>query len=160
LFLVILHLDHDSVPRSFRKTDPAALGMCLPGLCITGALTSLGAAITGTPGRPIPVPDNPLSWTAAILGSLSTGYLEESYFRVYLPRRLLSAEFGLVKSFALPVLVFGLCHAYEGPWGFANALVAGSFLSLVYIKTASFHGIALAHGIYNILVYLYTAISP
>jgi membrane protease YdiL (CAAX protease family) len=56
-------------------------------------------------------------------------------------------------------LIFGLCHAYEGPWGFANALLAGAFLSLIYIKTASFHGVALSHGLYNILVYLYTAAS-
>ncbi|MDR2661675.1 MAG: CPBP family intramembrane metalloprotease [Treponema sp.] len=83
--------------------------------------------------------------------------MEESYFRVYLPRRLLPVCSGLVTAFAVPVLIFGLCHAYEGPWGFANALLAGAFLSFVYIKTASFHGIALAHGLYNILVYIYAA---
>ncbi|MDR1306005.1 MAG: CPBP family intramembrane metalloprotease [Treponema sp.] len=107
----------------------------------------------------MPVPDNPLAWAAAVCGSLTTGYLEESYFRVYLPRRLLSAARGPVTAFAVPALIFGLCHAYEGPWGFANALLAGAFLSLIYIKTASFHGVALSHGLYNILVYLYTAAS-
>jgi membrane protease YdiL (CAAX protease family) len=156
---VLLRLQQDPIPLGFRKRDLRETALCLPGLCITGVLVSLAAGLAGNPGKPVPAPDNPLSWAAAVFGSLTTGYLEESYFRVYLPRRILSAGPGFVTAFAVPALIFGLCHAYEGLWSFANALLAGTFLSLVYIKTASFHGIALAHGLYNILVYLHAALS-
>ncbi|MDR0599828.1 MAG: CPBP family intramembrane metalloprotease [Treponema sp.] len=156
LILIALLLERDRF-NPFRpgKGDLPVLALCLPVLCLTGFLTALAAQVTGLfPGKEIPAPRGSFPWTSVILTSLCAGYLEEGYFRLYLPRRFLNAGLGTLKSFAVPVLVFGLLHAWEGPWGFANALLAGLFLSLVYNKTASFHGIALAHGLYNTLVYL------
>jgi len=50
-------------------------------------------------------------------------------------------------------VLFSLCHVYEGPWGILNAVLAGIILSLLFIRFRSLHGIAWAHGAYNIFVY-------
>jgi membrane protease YdiL (CAAX protease family) len=87
------------------------------------------------------------------LSCLSTGYLEESYFRYYLLGKL--EDFGLspLVSILMGVLLFSFCHLYEGPWGVLNAFLAGTLLSLIFVRFRSLHGIALAHGLYNIFVY-------
>jgi membrane protease YdiL (CAAX protease family) len=36
-----------------------------------------------------------------------------------------------------------------------NAGIAGILLSIIYLKTESYHGIALAHAVYNILAYVF-----
>ncbi|MDR2073221.1 MAG: CPBP family intramembrane metalloprotease [Spirochaetaceae bacterium] len=142
-------------PVPFRKKDLSVLGICLPGLCITGSLIALAVSRWNVFSAPkLILPSGALAWVTVVCSSLTTGYLEEGYFRLYLPERLQKAAVGPRRSFIFPVLIFALCHAYEGPWGFANALVAGIILSLGYRKIPGFHGIALAHGIYNILVYL------
>jgi membrane protease YdiL (CAAX protease family) len=111
------------------------------------------------PGVPVPAPAGFLPWTAAVLSSLSAGYLEESYFRWYLPARFREAGISAVLSFSVSTLLFALCHVYEGPWGFANALLAGALLSFLFVKGRSFHSIALAHGLYNVLVYALSAVT-
>ncbi|MDR2314683.1 MAG: CPBP family intramembrane metalloprotease [Spirochaetaceae bacterium] len=145
-------------PVPLCKKDLSVLCVCLPGLCISGSLIAL--AVSRWNVFPVPkliLPSGALAWVTVVCSSLTTGYLEEGYFRLYLPERLRSAAMGPLKSFILPVLIFALCHAYEGPGGFVNALAAGTILSLGYRKIPGFHGIALAHGIYNILVYLMAA---
>jgi membrane protease YdiL (CAAX protease family) len=139
------------------RGDILAAALCLPALALTGFLVSLGAAFSGFPAPEIPLPEDFFSWTATVLACLSAAYLEEGYFRVYLPEKLAASGFSGIQCFCIPVLVFALCHVYEGPWGFANALLAGVLLSLVYQRTSSFHGIAAAHGLYNILAYLSAA---
>jgi membrane protease YdiL (CAAX protease family) len=170
--LLVLFLLGEGDFRLFRprKGDLAVLGISFPGLCFTGFLTALAAALTGlVPGKDLSAPAGLHSWIRVIAGSLSAGYLEETYFRVYLLRRLPGLFQGKTAEHVFsrenlgripfPVLLFAFCHIYEGPWGFVNALLAGVFLSLVYIKTSSLHGIALAHGLYNITVYLRAALE-
>ncbi|MDL2228745.1 CPBP family intramembrane metalloprotease [Treponema sp. OttesenSCG-928-L16] len=94
-----------------------------------------------------------LPWAAAILSCLATGYLEESYFRAYLLRRLEEGGISVKRAGLISALLFSLCHLYEGPWGFMNALGAGFFLALMFIKTGSLTGLAWAHGLYNLSVY-------
>jgi len=134
-----------------------ALGLCFPALFLTGYLVSLLAAFTGFAPFPVPLPGGALAWAAVILASLCTGYLEEACFRVYLPAQC--RKFGRDIGFWFPILLFSLFHVYEGLWGFINAFLAGFILSLAYRKTLSLHGIALAHGLYDITVYLMAAIE-
>jgi membrane protease YdiL (CAAX protease family) len=46
---------------------------------------------------------------------------------------------------------------YEGPWGFLNAALAGTALAFVFLRYGSLHGIALAHGLYNLFAYALAA---
>ncbi|MDR2702014.1 MAG: CPBP family intramembrane metalloprotease [Spirochaetaceae bacterium] len=137
--------------------DFPALALCFPVLLLSGYLVSFLAAFSGFPPFPVPFPAGALAWAVVVLASLSTGYLEEAYFRIFLPAQC--AFLGRFAGFWFPILLFGLCHAYEGLWGFINAFLAGFFLSLAYRKTLSLHGIALAHGFYNISVYLMAALD-
>jgi membrane protease YdiL (CAAX protease family) len=50
--------------------------------------------------------------------------------------------------------LFSLCHIYEGPGGFINSILAGILLSALFIRYRSLHGVAWAHGAYNIFVYV------
>jgi membrane protease YdiL (CAAX protease family) len=99
-------------------------------------------------------------WLVLIAASLGTGYLEESYFRAYLSVRFAEAGLGPLKSIAVSAALFTLCHLYEGLWGALNALLAGIFLSLVFLRQKSLHGLAWAHGGYNVFVYLLYAGAP
>jgi len=105
------------------------------------------------PPPKIEAPVTMAGWIIMILSCLGTGYLEESYFRYYLlkilEKPLPKAAFRIILSTAL----FSLCHVYEGPWGILNAVLAGVLLSFLFIRFNSLHGIAWAHGAYNIFVY-------
>jgi membrane protease YdiL (CAAX protease family) len=99
-------------------------------------------------------PQELLAWLVMLVSCLGTGYLEESYFRLYLLLRLEAAGIGIGKSMFFSCILFAICHTYEGPWGILHAGLAGILLSWVLIRFHSFHGIAWAHGAYNGLVYL------
>jgi len=146
-------------PAFRSKRDFPVLGFALPALCLLGFLASFAAIRTGFPPPSLIPPSGCFAWAGVILACLTTGYLEEAYFRVYLPVQC--AGFGLFTGFWFPIVLFSLCHVYEGPWGFANAFLAALFLSVVYRKKLSFHGIALAHGLYNVFAYVaMTLMSP
>ncbi|WP_304225074.1 CPBP family intramembrane glutamic endopeptidase [Gracilinema caldarium] len=101
----------------------------------------------------IQAPKLPSAWIVMTAGSFATAYLEESYFRLYLLYRFDEAGFTSRTGNLLSVLLFSLCHIYEGPLGFLNAAIAGLFFTLVYRKTGSIHSPAWAHGLYNTLVF-------
>jgi len=131
------------------KKDLITAALCLPVLCLTGILVSLAAAFSGFyPPHEILPPEGIFPWIAVMLLSCSTGTLEELYFRIYLPIRILElkqdtpnlAEKPILPAFfssayLLPALLFAFCHAYQGPWAFINALLAAFILSIAYIKS-------------------------
>jgi membrane protease YdiL (CAAX protease family) len=141
-----------TLPRG-RDILPGLLA--LPGLLLTGLTISLVIPLFDAVknGPRIESPSLPAEWLMMILSCLVTGYLEESFFRFYLSARFENAGLDPPKIIALSVLFFSVCHLYEGPWGTLNAVLAGTLLSLVFLRYRSLHGIALAHGIYNIFVY-------
>ena len=142
----------------FRSNDTAIAFVTLIALCLTGFLVSLAAFLSGfSPSAEIPAPDGINQWTAIIFLSLGTGFLEEAFFRVYLPQRILEVKNNPKIAYLISAFVFAVCHAGDGLWAVINALLAAGVLSVVYIKSSSFLGIALAHGFYNILVFFLTS---
>jgi membrane protease YdiL (CAAX protease family) len=141
--------------------DIVSLLLGLPGLLAIGfGLSQISSAFAGIPALPPPVveaPRNLLQWIIMPISCLSTGYLEESYFRYYLLIRFWGTDnstdktalFGIILS----VILFSLSHLYEGFWGVLNALFAGILLALIFRRYRSIHGIAWAHGLYNAFVY-------
>jgi membrane protease YdiL (CAAX protease family) len=135
--------------------DVQAFFVSLPGLLAIGLGISLvlpffaGAAGTFT----LEAPSSAAGWAVVFLSCLSTGYLEETYFRYYLLSRFAAPG---VKFLAVlcSTALFALCHFYEGLWGVLNAFFAGLLLALVYLRYGALHGIAWAHGVYNAIVYL------
>jgi membrane protease YdiL (CAAX protease family) len=129
--------------------------LTFPGLLLIGlAISLISPLFTGAaPGPAIGAPENFAGWIVMFLSCVSTGYLEESFFRFYL--LTMPGEPGIKpgKLVFISTLLFALCHAYEGPWGVLNAVLAGTFLGLLFLHQRSLHGIALAHGFYNAFVY-------
>jgi membrane protease YdiL (CAAX protease family) len=91
---------------------------------------------------------------AIIVSCVAAAYLEESFFRILLYRRLLAS--GLKKVYAVLVssLLFAVCHAWEGLWGMTGAFLSGVFLSFLFERKGSLNIISLSHAMYNITVYL------
>jgi membrane protease YdiL (CAAX protease family) len=118
----------------------------------------MAALVPGAPAQPrIETPGALVPWLVLTAASFGAGYLEESYFRAYLAIRFAEAGLGPLKGTVISAVLFSLCHLYEGPWGVLNAFLAGIFLSLVFLRKKSLHGLAWAHGAYNIAVYMLSA---
>jgi len=142
-----------------RKNDLAAGLISLPLLLIIGFIIAFTSSLFNSPAAAVIAPSSAPEWIVLIISCLATGYLEESYFRFYLLSK--RAEFKLSRVCALlfSTALFSPCHIYEGPWGFLNSVLCGAALSLVFLRYNSLHGIALAHGIYNIAAYVIGAVS-
>ena len=142
-----------------KKSDAFPFIMGLPCLIIIGLFISLMVSLFSKYFglTPAPIVEGPASIPGILVMAFSclcTGYLEESYFRYYLLIRLENIVSRKPVRIVISTVLFSLCHIYEGPWGIMNALLAGILLSVLFIRFRSLHGIALAHGAYNIFVYL------
>jgi membrane protease YdiL (CAAX protease family) len=155
-YLLVLRGGKARLPGRPRSGDILSLALALPGLLGLGLLISLvsSAFSAGPSALTVEAPKGLPAVAVMLFSCLSAGYLEEFYFRYYLSLRFRQA--GLSEAFVigLSVLLFSLCHIYEGLWGALNAFLAGILLSLVYKKYRALHGIAWAHGLYNIFIYL------
>jgi membrane protease YdiL (CAAX protease family) len=67
-------------------------------------------------------------------------------------------KLGAVPVFAISVALFSICHIYGGPWAFLNAVISGAVLAFIFLRYEAIHGIAIAHGLYNITVYVINTI--
>ena len=145
--------------------------IAFPCLLIIGFIIVYASSFFGAAdGRfKLHTPSTAREWAIICFSCICTGYLEESFFRFYLLSRfngggiLLSKREKLKLSApavtAVSAALFSICHIYEGPWGMANAALSGVLLSLVFLRYRSLHGIALAHGLYNIAAYAAAAIT-
>jgi membrane protease YdiL (CAAX protease family) len=137
------------------RGDLFSLLFAFPGLLLIGLAVSLISPLfTGIASRPeIGAPANFTGWLVMFFSCISTGYLEESFFRFYLLTKLEKTGIKAGGLVFVSTLLFALCHVYEGPWGVLNAVLAGTLLALIFLHHRSLHGIALAHGFYNAFVY-------
>jgi membrane protease YdiL (CAAX protease family) len=141
----------------FSSQDLWSLLVVLPALLLTALSISLaGSLLKEIPkGTVLASPPAKISaWILITLSCLSTGYLEESFFRYYLYKKLTLFGLDAPRFILVSTALFSLCHIYEGPWGLMNACFAGLLLALIFTRFHALHGIALAHGFYNLLVYI------
>jgi membrane protease YdiL (CAAX protease family) len=141
------------VPLPSFKDIPAFF-WALPSLILTGLCVSMAAARFpgNSQGFMVQAPKGIIGMTVMFFSCISTGYLEESYFRYYLGEKL--RETGPWVFTLISTTLFALCHLYEGPWGVMNSALAALILALIYIRFRCLHGLALAHGLYNVATYL------
>ena len=157
----LLMLKDPPEPLSLKpgKKDFISFGICFPGLIIISFFVSFLAwafsFFFGFPPPPrIEGPSNLIGYLVLIISCLGTGYLEETYFRYYLLTKLKKSIPNTHVRIAFSTLLFSLCHVYAGPWGFLNAVLAGIFLSAIFVRSKSLHGISFAHAAYNYFVYI------
>jgi membrane protease YdiL (CAAX protease family) len=139
-----------------RRRDLVTALFTLPALVALGALISLLGTLFPDPvsAPETGSPQGAAAVAVMILSCLSTGYVEESFFRFYLFKRFAGGGSGPAKAALVSSLLFALCHIYEGPLGALNAFIAGLLLFYIFVRRRSLHGVAWAHGGYNIFVYL------
>jgi membrane protease YdiL (CAAX protease family) len=163
LIWYLLLLPGRPAPLNLRPhaQDLGTVLFTLPGLLILGALVSLLGSLFPSPTAvpAVGVPQSLAAFLVMILSCLSTGYLEETYFRLYLFTRFKAGGVGTVKAMVVSSLLFALCHIYEGPLGTLNAFLAGLLLFFIFAKRQTIHGLAWAHGTYNVFVYVINFIN-
>ena len=86
---------------------------------------------------------------AALLFGLTAGYREEFFFRAYALKRLGQIGIPLPAAVAASTALFSAGHIYEGPAGFATAVVMGALFAVAYLRIRNLHVVAVAHGLYN-----------
>ena len=140
------------------KKDLTGGLITLPCLLITGLTVAFTAsyiggdfagegAATQFPGASV------FDWIILCISCVIFAYLEESYFRYYILTNREELNLNIVSALVLSVVLFSVCHISGGPWSFLNAVIAGTILGFIFLRYNSFHGIAAAHGLYNIAAY-------
>lgn len=139
-----------------RDLIVAALGLVLTYL--VAVLLGAVASLLANPG----MMQSTVAWSFSryevlplvMISTLAIGYREEIFFRAYLADR--APELGVHPRTALyaGALIFGLGHIYQGPGGFLLATVLGAVFAEIYLRTRSLHGIAVAHGMFNLIALL------
>ena len=176
LFAYLLHLrgaadGEGSTWADFGVTRPRpadllwALFVALGILLLLGLL---GLAIASLPGGARRFFQSGFRWRLtdarllplALLFSLATGYREELFYRAYLLTRLAQAGVPSALAVAASSLLFAAGHAYQGPTGFAVALLMGVYFALVFLRLRNLHCLAWAHALYNTAVLLSTLLLP
>ena len=135
-----------------RDLRPFFIGfpaLTLIGLVLSLVMTNFSVLM---PPR-VEAPAGVIGWIIMLFSCGATGYLEESFFRFYLLKKMEEWSYLLWLRILLSVLLFAFCHLYEGPWGILNSALAGLLLAVLFERYRSFHGIAWAHGAYNAFVY-------
>jgi membrane protease YdiL (CAAX protease family) len=142
------------------KKDLISGVITLPCLLMTGFAVAFASSYTGgTSGQaPLYSPSTKPEWVILCFSCIIAAYLEESFFRFYILSRRDEMKLGTKSALVISVALFSICHLYEGPWGFLNAVLSGTFLCMVFLKFKAFHGNAIAHGMYNIAVYIINAL--
>jgi len=140
--------------RPGRKDLLAGI-ITLPCLLITGFAVALVSSYIGGTSAPAALsrPSTVTEWVILGVWLICSAYLEESFFRFYLLNRRQEMNLNASSALAFSVLLFSACHIYEGPWGFLNSVFSAAILGFVFLRYNSLHGIAIAHGFYNIIVY-------
>jgi membrane protease YdiL (CAAX protease family) len=150
----IKHRIRELVSHRAIKNALTAFVLSLAGLLAMGFCVSvLGSLFTSMPFSETPVIESPQeAWLVLAVSCLSTGFLEESFFRYYILRRLKKSDIVWAPLFSS--VLFAFCHLYEGFWGVLNAFLAGFLLCFMLRRRHSLAGIICAHGVYNLLVYV------
>jgi len=128
----------------------------LPCLLIIGFMVTYSSSKIGETSLQITLvsPSTGSEWIILSLSCVFAAYLEESFFRFYLLARRNELHLSAAYALALSVVLFSICHIYEGPWGFLNAVFSSTLLCFMFLRYKSIHGISIAHAMYNIAVYV------
>jgi len=143
------------------KKDFIAFFITFPCLLVTGIIVSFISSYTNGSSQSIMpnLPSTLIEWAFLLVTCLLSAYLEESYFRFYLLSKREELNLNAASALVFSVILFSICHIYEGPWGFLNAVISGTILGFVFLWNNSFHGIAIAHTMYNISIYIISALT-
>jgi len=128
--------------------------IAFPSLLITGLAAAFLASFFGGVSAQVNSPSSVSGWLMLCVTCIIAAYLEESFFRFYLLSKKEEMNLNTPSALVLSAALFAICHIYEGPWGVLNAVISGLILGALFLKFRSLHGIAAAHGLYNITAHV------
>lgn len=96
----------------------------------------------------------------ALAFGLTAGYREEFFFRAYLLGRMDELGVPVPAAVALSTALFCIGHLYEGLLAVAVTAALGVLLAVAWLRRRSLHVVAVAHGMYNVLVLCLGLILP
>jgi membrane protease YdiL (CAAX protease family) len=137
----------DLLPALLTFLAVAAAGVAVSLAAMLFAPGESGAEFFG------PTISGPAAILALIISCLSTGFMEEGFFRAYLWRCVLDYTASAPRTALITSLLFALPHLYEGPAGCANALLCGLALAASRAKGTRLAALALSHAAWNALVW-------
>jgi len=159
--LIIWFLLYRKKKAEYRLTKPGKNDLfsgfiAFPALIFTGITVSIISALTNSASTeaPIPPPSSAAGWVILCIFCLLSAYLEESFFRFYLLSKKDEFKLPPPAALAISAALFGICHIHDGLFGSLNALLAGLLLGVIFLKYRTIHGIAAAHGLYNITAFV------
>ena len=83
---------------------------------------------------------------------MAIGFAEELVWRSYLVTRIEEVTDSTIQAIVLTSLLFGLNHLYQGPMGVVSATLIGAMYASVFSVTRRLWPIALAHGLYDLIL--------
>ncbi|MBI9102351.1 MAG: CPBP family intramembrane metalloprotease [Spirochaetales bacterium] len=95
-----------------------------------------------------------------LISCLTTGYLEELYFRSYLTTKMTFAGYSRNRIIILANLIFAVGHLYQGIAGLAGTFVIGIYLTFLFFIRRDIHLIAITHGLYNFTILVLSSFIP
>jgi len=142
----------------FGRKDMKSAVCAFPCLLAAGIIISLLSSYSGNVSVVYSqIPSTIPGWAVLCVFCMFSAYLEESYFRFYLLSKREELNLHAPGALVLSTIMFSVCHIYGGPWSFLNALISGSVLGFLFLRYNSLHGLAIAHGLYNITAYIIMA---
>ena len=133
----------------------------LPCLLLIGFTVTLVSITTSGTTTQIALysPSTVPGWIILCLTCICAAYLEESFFRFYLLSKREELNLNGASALILSVILFCSIHIYGGLWSILNAAICGTFLGLIFLRYKIFHGIAIAHALYNISAFAINALN-
>jgi len=128
--------------------------LTLPALLIIGFSIAFACSFSGSAKTQTSDPINAALWIVICVSCFFSAYLEESFFRFYILTKREELNLSAPSALVFSAILFSLCHISAGPWGFLNAALSGLFLGFMFLRYNSLHGIAIAHGVYNITAFI------
>jgi membrane protease YdiL (CAAX protease family) len=127
-------------------------GLFVIGISVVSLSISLDAPV---PSQQFLIADYKLSTIITVSAMLCAGaLLEEVFFRRYLLAACEDAGLGIMAASLFSLLLFTVPHAWEGLFGMINALLAGLYLTSVYLQQRSLLAPAIAHCLYNTAAFI------
>jgi len=134
-----------------------AIGMLI-GVAIVGAVIGGMAAVRGKRETPVGtigdiaalLPRNRAELLCGALLSVSAGVTEELMFRLFLPLLIVLVSGNVIVAFAVPVVVFGLMHRYQGMIGVIATTIIGALFAALYLGTQSLLTAMIVHALLDL----------
>lgn len=120
-------------------------------LGIAGLAYVLGASNPLLASLPMPGA-SPALYLVMAFSSLTIGYAEELFFRIFAPRLLEKTGLSALTALLISALIFGLSHASQGFFGMIVSTLLALLFSYFRLRGKNLHALALGHAIYDFVI--------